>query len=193
MILIPPQYQLAAKLLAAVLALGAIGGVTWKMTSNHYEQQIQTINATHEAWIAKNGEEVAKKIAAANDERATAYKELSESRGKLDEGYIKNISDLRTAVAKLGNVRLQDPGYKAPANGSGSGTGAGNSAQTGSSAEPYPGAGILSQRASEFLLGQSLAADTHVEELRVCKAWVDEIEAKAKAYNLNLENLKKVK
>ncbi|UMO77306.1 hypothetical protein SmaMPs15_000155 [Stenotrophomonas maltophilia phage vB_SmaM_Ps15] len=188
--IIPAQYQLAAKLLAAVLAIGAIAGVSWKVTSNHYENRIATINATHEAWIAKNGEEVAKKIAAANEERATAYKELSESRGKLDEGYIKNISDLRTAVAKLGNVRLQDPGYKAPTNGSGSGTGVGNPASPGSATESYPGAGFLSQRASEFLLGQSLSADTHVEELRVCKAWVDEIEAKAKAYNLNLTKQK---
>ncbi|QXN67431.1 hypothetical protein [Stenotrophomonas phage BUCT608] len=188
--IIPAQYQLAAKLLAAVLAIGAIAGVSWKVTSNHYENRIATINATHEAWIAKNGEEVAKKIAAANEERATAYKELSESRGKLDEGYIKNISDLRNAVAKLGNVRLQDPGYKAPTNGSGSGTGVGNPTSPGSAAEPYPGAGFLSQRASEFLLGQALSADTHVEELRVCKAWVDEIEAKAKAYNLNLTKQK---
>lgn len=181
--LIPPQYKLAALIIAGVLAVGAVSGFTWKLTSDHYNAQIAVINAEHGKWIADNQAAVAEKLLDATEKRATAYQELNEFRGKLDERYKTDITNISRDLASLRNVKLRDPGAQTPAHGSGSGAGTGTTAGTGSAEQAGAGTGVLSQQTTEFLLGYAGEAETVSAELRICLAWKDEVETKLRAYN----------
>lgn len=186
--IIPPQYKLAALIIGVVLAVGSASVLTWKMTSDHYTAQITTINAQHEKWIADNQLAVAEKLLDATNSRATAYQELNEVRGKLDERYQTDITSIARDIAGLRNVKLRDPGSQTPANGSSGSAGAGSSPGTGGSEQASSGAGVLSEQTTEFLLGFAGEAETVSATLRTCLDWKAEVERKMVEYNKSIKH-----
>lgn len=154
-----------------------IGTSTWKLTKDHYVAQ-------YEARIAKEKIETDKRIIDLTNQKLETERKLGELRNELDKEYNKTIKDLNTRVddLKRDNVRLRDPGAK-----SGGSCTATDSKSTSGDSGALAESGLLSKQASEFLLDFAGESDRTLEQLRVCRAWVDNVQKTMNEYSAKQE------
>jgi len=155
-------------LLALCAALG-IGYIAWAK----HQQGIGEARATarYEAALTKQKDEAAELLASETAKVQAAESELlklhfgGELRDRTNE---KTIVILADKLHRLG--RLRDPGFAGCGQGSGSTQGANPASADSGTADASDGAGLLSERASDFLRQQTRLADQINNAYTACRA-----------------------
>ena len=155
-------------LLALCAALG-IGYVSWA----HHQQSIGEARATarYEAALTKQKQEAAALLASETDKVQAAESELL----KLHfEGELRDRTNEKTIVILADNLhrlgRLRDPGFAGCGQGSSPAQGADPASAGSGAADAGDGAGLLSERASDFLRQQTKVADRINNAYIACRA-----------------------
>lgn len=152
-----PYVILGAVALAGISSFG-----TWKFTRDY-------MNTKHELAVALGNAKAAQIQHQLSEAKVISELKLNEVKNEINADHEKRIRELDRTVLDLrnANIRLRDPGNKGSQNTCSTNPGVPNS-----SPATNPGTPILSQEATEFLLGFARDADETLEQLRTCKNWV---------------------
>jgi hypothetical protein len=165
--------SIIAIICAATLSSLASMHYTAKYKDGIYERKIQEIEKVANEAIQKE-----------KDRSLETEHELIATRDKLE---VKNAEDekkVKDLLAKYNSaidsgIRLRDPGARPSCQNT-------LSANPASAADSSNGSGAeLSEEASRFLFSEAARADSVVNELNLCKAWVNEVKETLDKFNQN--------
>lgn len=168
---------LVAVLVSSVLCAGG----AWWLTSNYFEQRVETVEANHKTAIANLQRDAAAELARVTEQKSIIEAILQEKSYDHQIDYTKRLDAIDARLRSLANVQLRDRTGEAGQGGSGAGNNP--SEGTGGGDGSNPGGGLLSESTSEALLRGASEADTILERLRICRAWEADVRMEVEKYN----------
>lgn len=170
------QYKTAIILVAVILVLGSVVGLTREYYVTKYESEINQLVTAHQKVIDKFEKEGIELVSKKQEEIIAKQNEINELNERLrkENGEAnKRIQALLNRYRDLVNsgYRLQDPGPRSDSSGDSSGSNPGTSTGNPSTA----GKRELSAEASRFLLQFGAEADQVVEQYKMCQQYVIEV------------------